>query len=984
MFLNSIEENKDNYDEEDEFEYNNKIAQENKDYSSFKIIRNTKKGNLYNNKFDNENKDEDNSSDSSHNNKNDLIDIIYNKENYENYNEIQKLLQYNNSPSSNNHRNNNIIDLTSMYIEKLLNSTNKSKKVNKIYYNCCLVKLKGHIPGCLLCSNDYLYFIINYNFGKKQTENEKCIGSLFCYDPNKHKLIRKISKKNIKQIFKKRYYYVEDSLEIFTYTNKSYYIKFNTNKDREEFYKYIIYSTDISLLKEDVLSITKKWEHWDISTLTFLSFLNNFGSRSFKDLTQYPVFPWIIKDYESKKLNAFNETNIRELQKPIGALGNKERISCFMQNYNESKEIELANKEKSSKEVTGKKKNKEEKKTNSELNINENEENKIENSDNKVIEIQEKRYFYSSHYSNPFYVVHYMYKLFPYSCCAIELQGDGFDKRERQFVSIINSWKNCMNENTDVRELIPEFYFLPEMFINLNKINFGKDENITEDFEYPKWSKNNPSLFIIKNRLALESDFVSENLCDWVDLIFGYKQKGEEAEKATNLFFDFTYEGSIDINKYKNKSNLDEYNSLISKVDIGQTPSQIFTKGVEKRLKRKEINLKKVMNFEKISKWQSHSSQSEKINSISYNSSMKELSKKMLIYIKALKNRRIICIFNNGIVLFLKEEYTLFSESGLVFINEKTIKIPTDLANNRIINSQIPPHIIEEDFDVMTEIDKSQPIICIRNGKYIIKGGFYDSKFMIHETFHVYKNKFIYIYLDDETQINIIKTENENDVERNIYIGTTNGKLFIYKINQNTEVLSDILKYDTVLTDHTRAINDLYIDTKLNILATISSDRTCNLYTYPELKLFRVISVHGIISLDNIFISNMPLPSVIIYSKSDSVFNIYTINGTFILKKKNMFKEIYSPKISKDVYGRDYLIYGTKYRVIVICRLPLFTKEECIEIKNDNYNFPIKCLELREESEIVYFWRLHNYNLSYLKNKIINSSTTTDNINQYI
>ena len=80
------------------------------------------------------------------------------------------------------------------------------------------------------------------------------------------------------------------------------------------------------MLKEDVLSITKKWEHWDISTFTFLSFLNNFGSRSFKDLTQYPVFPWIIKDYESKKLNVFNETNIRELQKPIGALGSKQRI----------------------------------------------------------------------------------------------------------------------------------------------------------------------------------------------------------------------------------------------------------------------------------------------------------------------------------------------------------------------------------------------------------------------------------------------------------------------------------------------------------------------------------------------------------------------------------------------------------------------------------------------------------------------------------
>lgn len=61
-----------------------------------------------------------------------------------------------------------------------------------------------------------------------------------------------------------------------------------------------------------------------------------------------------------------------------------------------------------------------------------------------------------------------MYKLFPYSCCAIELKGDSFDKRERQFIFIIESWKNYMNENTDVRELIPKFNYLMEMFININ------------------------------------------------------------------------------------------------------------------------------------------------------------------------------------------------------------------------------------------------------------------------------------------------------------------------------------------------------------------------------------------------------------------------------------------------------------------------------------------------------------------------------------
>lgn len=35
-------------------------------------------------------------------------------------------------------------------------------------------------------------------------------------------------------------------------------------------------------------------------------------------------------------------------------------------------------------------------------------------------------------------------------------------------------------------------------------------------------------------RDALESEYVSQNLHLWIDLIFGYKQNGEEAEKADN------------------------------------------------------------------------------------------------------------------------------------------------------------------------------------------------------------------------------------------------------------------------------------------------------------------------------------------------------------------------------------------------------------------------------------------------------------------
>lgn len=41
-----------------------------------------------------------------------------------------------------------------------------------------------------------------------------------------------------------------------------------------------------------------------------------------------------------------------------------------------------------------------------------------------------------------------------------------------------------------------------------------------------------------------ESEYVSAHLHEWIDLIYGYKQKGEEAEKAYNVFYYTSYEGT--------------------------------------------------------------------------------------------------------------------------------------------------------------------------------------------------------------------------------------------------------------------------------------------------------------------------------------------------------------------------------------------------------------------------------------------------------
>ena len=80
---------------------------------------------------------------------------------------------------------------------------------------------------------------------------------------------------------------------------------------------------------------------------------------------------------------------------------------------------------------------------------------------------------------------------------------------------------------TDVKELIPEFYFWPEFLLNTNLYNFGYRQcnELVNHVNLPAWAEGNVRIFIKTMRQALESRHVRENLNSWVDLIFGHLQR---------------------------------------------------------------------------------------------------------------------------------------------------------------------------------------------------------------------------------------------------------------------------------------------------------------------------------------------------------------------------------------------------------------------------------------------------------------------------
>jgi WD40 repeat protein len=194
-----------------------------------------------------------------------------------------------------------------------------------------------------------------------------------------------------------------------------------------------------------------------------------------------------------------------------------------------------------------------------------------------------KPFHYGTHYSSAAITLHYLMRLEPFTSHFRSLHDGKFDHADRLFASIHGAWRSAagvegaQNGGTqDVKELIPEFFYLPAFLKNINSCDFGRDQNGVEvsDVALPPWANGSPAEFVRLNREALESSVVSASLHHWIDLIFGYKQQGPAAVEACNVFYHLTYEGAVDLDAIHDTATK---RAIVAQIaEFGQTPSQLF------------------------------------------------------------------------------------------------------------------------------------------------------------------------------------------------------------------------------------------------------------------------------------------------------------------------------------------------------------------------------------------------------------------------
>jgi factor associated with neutral sphingomyelinase activation len=307
---------------------------------------------------------------------------------------------------------------------------------------------------------------------------------------------------------------------------------FESSEARDDLFNYIKNKIKFKDPSEELPRMTEKWRIGTLSNTEYLVYLNNLSNRCNLDLTQYPVFPWVITNYTDRDLDITDINNFRDLKKHVGYL-NPPRLQIYK-------------------------------------------EEAVEDGPNP----DEDAGILSSHYLPSSTVSYYLMRKYPE--IIIRQQNTTFGPIDRQLKSIESSWLSSYTAKGDNKELIPEFYLDSNFLRNSQDMNLGYREPV-EDVKLPPWASDYAE-FSTRMKEFLECDVVSENLNAWIDLIFGVDCKGVDREIPT--FSHHCY--GVEWEDVRSDVEMESLEVLVK--EFGQCPKQIFFEKHPQRVFRQAGN----------------------------------------------------------------------------------------------------------------------------------------------------------------------------------------------------------------------------------------------------------------------------------------------------------------------------------------------------------------------------------------------------------
>ena len=708
-----------------------------------------------------------------------------------------------------------------------------------VKYECELIINEGSVYCTLYITKHFIVIKNNdeYNFDPK-TKN---LFSSYDYIPYKKCIILPI--RDINEILVRQFLHYWQACEIFMNNGKSYFVNLFQNAYLNSFFAKIKEGHEsITLITDSKEHFTSsnlitKWRTKSISTFTFLNMLNKYSGRTYRDLNQYPIFPWLFAQYDNVD-NMKNKNKYRNFQYPISLQSEKKREQ-LVKFIKESKE------DFSSEDSTY----------------------------NNIPHL-------SIHYSISAFVYFYLVRLSPITECHIHFQSGAFDNPARMFNNI-NSTKHILEKFKDNRELIPEFYYMNEMFYNVNLCSLGRQHGFNiSDVVLPVNCVNGAHLVNI-HRKALETKEVAMTINKWIDNIFGCYNKyfgRKENGYLFNLYQWQTYEDAVKekfaqllVNESGKKDVIDDITFILS---FGQAPSQIATNPIPIRKGSEDSNDESNSIFddknikEKIDKSIDPKSSYNYVKKYNLNLNSSSEVLKVVKYI----NKYIVVITSENIMyLYSKKDFTQLSN---VFLGANFTFITThciiEYVDNDTFSRKESMSTLEETSRVNSSPSKEKnkkvklPIVIIAN---------YTDCSLTVFPFETSLNPSSL----KTTKVISCLTDIKN---KSIWTGTSDGYLIRFSISTTNNLASityNINETSPMNKVHKSTVLKVHFISHLNVVVSIGNDNIISIINASMFEVINFISLCDSPSTKDFFITKYD--NILVFDNKKDYVTSFSING---------------------------------------------------------------------------------------------------------